>query len=124
MQSNRGKNTNPELVLRRLLRESGFPGYRLHWKQARGRPDIAYPGRRVAIFVNGCFWHQCPRCRLPMPKANADFWAHKLAANVARDAARCSELEAAGWTVVTVWECDLRDVHGPALERVLSALRR
>jgi len=124
MQANRGKNTKPELELRRLLRESGFPGYRLHWKKVLGRPDIAYPGRRVAIFVNGCFWHQCPRCRPQMPKANAGFWAEKLEANVARDAARRSELEAAGWAVITVWECELRDAPSQVLERVTSALRR
>jgi DNA mismatch endonuclease, patch repair protein len=109
MQANRGKNTGPELELRRLLRQAGCPGYRLHWKKAPGHPDIAYPGRKVAIFVNGCFWHRCPQCDLPMPKSNTEFWNAKFTANRERDARKTTELEAAGWTVVTVWECQVRD---------------
>ena len=57
MKANKSKDTKPEMILRKALREAGFPGYRLHWKKAPGHPDIAYPGRKVAIFVNGCFWH-------------------------------------------------------------------
>jgi DNA mismatch endonuclease, patch repair protein len=109
MQANRGKNTGPELELRRLLRNAGYPGYRLHWKKAPGHPDIAYPGRRIAVFVNGCFWHRCPHCNAPMPKSNTEFWQAKFAANRERDARKTAELEAAGWTVLTVWECQVRD---------------
>jgi DNA mismatch endonuclease (patch repair protein) len=123
MQANRGKNTRPELRLRRLLREAGHPGYRLHWGKAAGRPDIAYPGRRVAIFVNGCFWHRCPHCGPPLPKANAEFWAQKFLATEARDARQIAALEAAGWTVVTVWECELRAEPERTVERIVSLLR-
>ena len=108
MQANRSKNTGPELELRRLLREAGYPGYRLHWKKAPGHPDIAYPGRKVAIFVNGCFWHRCPHCKPALPKANREFWEAKFAANVERDMRSRKELEAVGWTAITVWECELR----------------
>lgn len=108
MQANRGKNTRPEMELRCLLRAAGFPGYRLHWKKAPGRPDIAFPGRKVAIFVNGCYWHRCPHCHPPAPRANAEFWEAKFVANEARDARQIAELEATGWVVITVWECQLR----------------
>ena len=69
MRANRARNTGPELRLRKALREAGLGGYRLNWKKAPGRPDIAYPGRKVAIFVHGCYWHHCPRCypNLPSP---------------------------------------------------------
>ena len=110
MKGNRGRNTKPELTLRLLLREAGYPGYRLHWKKAPGRPDVAYPGRRVAIFVNGCFWHQHPGCaKATMPKRNGDFWRAKLAANRARDAAKANALRARGFRVVTIWECETTD---------------
>ena len=122
MQANRSKNTGPELELRRLLREAGYPGYRLHWGKAPGHPDIAYPGRKVAIFVNGCFWHRCPHCQPAMPKANREFWEAKFAANVERDARNRAELEAAGWTVITVWECELLELGGRAIRRVLPVL--
>ena len=68
MQANKSKNTKPELLVRARLREAGYTGYRLHWKKAPGKPDICFPGRRVAIFVNGCFWHRCPHCALPLLK--------------------------------------------------------
>lgn len=72
-------------------------------------PDIAYPGRKVAIFVNGCFWHRCPHCKPPLPKSNPDFWQAKFAANEVRDALKAAQLREAGWAVITVWECQLRD---------------
>lgn len=108
MQANRGKDTKPELVVRRILRHAGYPGYRLHWRKAVGRPDIAFPGRKIAVFVNGCYWHRCPSCRPPMPKQNSDFWAAKFVANEERDARNAADLRSAGWTVVTIWECEIR----------------
>ncbi len=108
MQANKSKNTKPELLVRQALRAAGFPGYRLHWKKCPGRPDVCYPGRKVAIFVNGCFWHRCPHCNLPMPKSNVPFWEAKFARNKARDARNHEELVAAGWTVLVVWECALK----------------
>lgn len=122
MQANRGKNTKPELELRRLLREAGYPGYRLHWKKAPGRPDIAYPGRKVAIFVNGCFWHRCPHCSPPFPKSHPEFWAAKFAANQERDRRKVSELEEAGWTVLTVWECEVSSSASATIESITSHL--
>jgi len=107
MSANKRKNTTPELVLRSILRESGCSGYRLQWN-VPGRPDIAYPGRRIAIFVNGCYWHRCPSCNLPLPKNNVVFWEEKFKRNVERDAKKIYTLESEGWTVITIWECDIK----------------
>ena len=124
MKGNRGKDTKPEQRLRALLRHAGFPGYRLHWNKAPGRPDIAYPGRKVAIFVNGCFWHRCPTCQPAAPKSHAEFWDRKFELNRERDERKTRELEALGWTVLTVWECELRDDPDTAVARVTSVLVR
>lgn len=125
MQANRSVDTTPELVVRRELRRAGLPGYRLHWKKAAGRPDVCYPGRKVAIFVNGCYWHRCPHCGLPLPKTRQDFWRAKFERNQARDE-RCErELVEAGWTVLVVWECALRKgrVRGTMRDVVLEVER-
>jgi len=123
MRGNVAKGTSPELRLRRLLREAGRGGYRLHWKVA-GRPDIAYPGRKVAIFVNGCYWHRCPSCQPPMPKSNTEFWAEKFRRNQERDERKRSELEEAGWTVLTVWECQIRDEPANVARSISEVLER
>ena len=108
MQANKSKNTTPELTMRAALREAGLTGYRLHWKKAPGHPDICFPGRKVAIFVNGCFWHRCPHCCPSLPKTNARFWEEKFARNAARDARDDALLVEGGWTVIVVWECRLK----------------
>ena len=110
MKANKGKDTGPEIIVRQILRESGFPGYRLNWKKAPGRPDVAYPGRKIAIFINGCFWHRCPHCNLPLPKTHTDFWKQKFEKNVERDKRKTEELESMGWTVITIWECEIKDL--------------
>ncbi len=107
MRSNKRKDTKPELILRKALRDNGMSGYRLQWK-VPGRPDICYPGRKIAIFVNGCFWHRCPKCNLGLPKSNVDFWSTKFERNVARDARNYKTLEEAGWRVVVIWECEIK----------------
>jgi DNA mismatch endonuclease (patch repair protein) len=111
MRANKGKNTKPELIVRKMLRDAGHPGYRLHWKirDKAGRvickPDICYPGKKIAIFVHGCFWHRCPNCNPPMPKKNRDYWLAKFEDNVARDRLNEQQLRANGWVVLTIWEC-------------------
>jgi DNA mismatch endonuclease (patch repair protein) len=124
MQANRSKNTAPELMLRALLREAGYPGYRIHWKGAPGHPDVAYPGRRIAIFVNGCYWHRCPHCDPPTPKRNAEFWTAKFLANEDRDTRQTAMLEGDGWTVLTIWECEIKREPRTALARILDALHK
>ena len=124
MKGNVCEGTKPELQLRKLLRDAGYSGYRLHWKQAPGSPDIAYPGRKVAIFVNGCFWHRCPHCRPPMPKSHSEFWETKFARNQERDARKIRQLEDAGWRLMTVWECELRDRPAEVLAFINAELSR
>ncbi len=103
-----GRNTKPELRLRRLLHAAGFR-YRLHAKDLPGRPDIVLPRYKAAIFVHGCFWHRHPGCRYSTtPASNTEFWNTKFAANVTRDAGKEHELIAAGWRVAVVWECELK----------------
>lgn len=109
MSANKAKDTEPELKLRKALYHNGYSGYRLHWKKAPGRPDICYPGRKIAIFVNGCYWHRCPKCNPPTPKSNMEFWNNKFQRNKERDIRKVLELENQGWKVITFWECEIND---------------
>ena len=125
MQANRSKNTGPELKVRSALREAGLTGYRLHWKKAPGHPDICFPGRRVAIFVHGCFWHRCPHCGPSRPKTHREFWEAKFVRNRARDERDNALLVSAGWTVIVVWECRLKKgLLDPTMGEVVSLVRR
>lgn len=102
----RGKNTKPEMRVRRALHAAGLR-YRLHDRRLPGKPDLIFPSRRVAVFVNGCFFHQHPGCsRARLPKSRRDFWEAKLRGNVERDRRKQAELAAAGWTVLVIWECE------------------
>lgn len=104
----RGKNTRPEHLVRSCLTARGYR-YRLHRKDLPGTPDVVMPGRRVAIFVHGCFWHQHAGCRYArLPATNTAFWKAKLDRNVARDHAAAGQLREMGWRVLTVWECATR----------------
>ena len=107
MQSNKSKGTKPELAVRRALWHAGLRGYRLHWK-VPGHPDIAWPGKKVAVFIHGCFWHRCPTCNLPTPKSNVEYWVTKFDRNADRDARNEAALVEQGWTVHVVWECELK----------------
>jgi DNA mismatch endonuclease (patch repair protein) len=122
MRANRARDTAPERRLRKALRDAGLGGYRLNWKKVPGRPDIAYPGRKVAIFVHGCFWHHCPTCYPNLPKSNTAFWARKFELNRERDARKRRDLERVGWCVIEVRECDLRDRMTVTVEGVAEAL--
>ena len=104
----RGKNTKPEILVREGLHARGFR-FRLHNKKLPGSPDIVLPKYGVAIMVNGCFWHGHKRCRYATkPKTNVEFWETKIARNRHRDEVTNAHLEALGWHVITVWECELR----------------
>lgn len=106
----KSKDTGPELVLRRLLLEMGFRGYRIHFKKLPGRPDIVFTKKKKVIFVHGCFWHghNCP-AGSHRPKSNEEYWDAKLLRNVARDQKHLSEIIALGWQVLVVWECQLKN---------------
>jgi len=122
MRAVKGRDTTPELFVRALLREIA-PGYRLCRRDLPGAPDIAYIGRRKAIFVHGCFWHghDCRR-GARMPKANADYWRRKIGGNRARDEKILAQYAAMRWSVLTVWECETRDRE--ALARKLEQFMR
>lgn len=101
----RGKDTKPELAVRRLAHAMGYR-FRLHEKRLPGTPDLVFRSRRRVIFVHGCFWHRHPRCSdATTPKSRKNFWLNKLNSNVMRDVRTKRALNRAGWKVLTVWEC-------------------
>ena len=114
----KGRDTAPEMKVRRMLRAAGI-GYRLGGCGLPGRPDVVMKGRKLAVLVHGCFWHghDCPR-GARKPKANADYWVAKIERNRTRDARVEAALRAEGWRVATVWECRLRE---PAFEAAFLA---
>jgi len=122
MRSNRGKGTGPEMNLRSHLWENGIRGYRCHLKTVPGRPDIAFPRKKVAIFINGCFWHRCQTCRLPTPKSHREYWKKKFRSNVARDRRNIRVLEDQGWLVLTIWECEIKDNIESCLTSIFDAI--
>ncbi|SEG12801.1 T/G mismatch-specific endonuclease [Bryocella elongata] len=100
-------NTSPEISVRRLIFGMGYR-FRLHSKALPGRPDLVFPGRRAVIFVHGCFWHQHTKCNEGrIPSSRPEYWAPKLAGNVARDTTRKDELRQLGWRVMVIWECEV-----------------
>lgn len=107
----KGRDTKPEMIVRKMLHAMGYR-YRLQAKNLPGKPDIVFRSRRKAIFVHGCFWHRHPdpNCKLArLPKSRLDFWEPKLEANAARDRRAVQALEAMGWKVLILWECELRE---------------
>ncbi|MDH6279324.1 very short patch repair endonuclease [Prescottella agglutinans] len=121
MRAVKSNDTRPEMEVRRFLHAAGLR-YRLHVTTLPGKPDLVFPGRRVALFVNGCFWHQHSGCSAAKrPQSNIAYWTRKLDGNVARDLRQREELEALGWTVMVVWECEARSPA--ALARLSEAVR-
>jgi DNA mismatch endonuclease, patch repair protein len=123
MRANRRTDTKPEMALRRALHGQGFryrKDYRLDLDGARVRPDIAFTARRVAVFVDGCFWHACPE-HGTRPASNAWYWGPKLTRNVERDRAADAALLAAGWQVVRIWEHEPLDAGVAAVIAALTA---
>ena len=120
MRQVKARDTTPELAVRKALTRLGVR-YRLHRKDLPGNPDIVLPGRKLALFVHGCFWHghDCAR-GARVPKQNRDYWLGKVAKNRARDAANRDRLAELGWRVETIWECELKDAA--ALSQRLARL--
>lgn len=109
MRAVRCRDTKPEIRVRRIAYGLGFR-FRLHRSELPGKPDVVFIGRKKAIFVHGCFWHQHSGCkRATMPKSNTAFWSAKLFRNVQRDAEHLKNLKAAGWKAFVVWECETID---------------
>ena len=108
----RGRDTKPEMVVRRLVHALGFR-YRLHRRDLPGSPDLVFRGRHKVIFVHGCFWHRHPGCKLAaVPKTGEDFWQRKFEQNVQRDRTVVELLKKNGWEVLIVWECETRKPEG------------
>jgi DNA mismatch endonuclease, patch repair protein len=117
-----GRDTKPEWILRSALHRLGFR-YRLGGAGLPGRPDLVLPKYRSVVFVHGCFWHRHADCkRATLPRTNADFWKEKLERNVARDREAAAALEALGWKVIPVWECELYRDPVAAAARVVREL--
>lgn len=103
----KGRDTKPERTVRSVLHRLGFR-FRLHCRDLPGVPDIVLKRHRTVIFVHGCFWHRHAGCRFAYtPKSNAEFWLNKLTSNVKRDAVNARKLRGLGWTVLTIWECQV-----------------
>jgi DNA mismatch endonuclease (patch repair protein) len=120
MAANRAKNTSPELLLRKSLYAAGLRGWRCHYKRAPGAPDLAWPGRKVAVFVDGAFWHGHPSRH--KPGRSGAYWDEKIAANIERDRRVDAELRALGWKVVRFWDFEIRRDAAAVTDRVRAAL--
>ena len=122
MRAVKSKNTKPEMIVRQLLHAHGYR-YRLHYRTLPGKPDLAFPGRKKAIFVHGCFWHG-HGCKIgKAPKSRLDYWLPKLEANIARDRKKTDAIHALGWETLTVWQCELGD-RGALLARLAKFLEK
>ena len=116
----RSRDTTPELAVRKTLHAEGFR-YRLHSKRLPGKPDIVLPRYRAVVFVHGCFWHHHGCANSVWPKTRREFWRTKIGGNIARDLRNAKALNAQGWRVLVVWECDIR--AGRSLSRTIAAIR-
>jgi len=117
----RSKNTQPELQLRKLLWSKGLRGYRIHNKNLPGNPDIAFSKKKIAIFIDGCFWHGCPICYVE-PKTNRDYWLPKIRNTIERDNTQQKELESAGWVVIRIWEHDIKNDVQNAVDTIIEKI--
>jgi DNA mismatch endonuclease (patch repair protein) len=122
MQGIRGKNTRPEIAVRKALFAAGYR-FRLHRRDLPGAPDVVLPSRKVAIFVHGCFWHMHRGCRLARtPTSRSDFWKNKLEGNARRDLRSIEALMKLGWRTLIVWECFIRaEPDSDSLKTALSS---
>ena len=119
----RGRDTRPEMIVRRIAHGLGFR-FRLHRKDLPGRPDIVFPRHQAVIVVHGCFWHRHPGCkRASSPKTRVRYWQNKFEDNVVRDRRNETALSDLGWKVMVIWECETKD-HKAVAARIESFLRR
>lgn len=110
MSAVRGKDTKPEMIVRKYLFSKGLR-FRLHVKSLPGNPDIVLPKYKTVVFINGCFWHGHDGCKnFRIPKSNVEFWENKIMANKSRDAVNEIKLKQMGWSVIRVWECEIKRV--------------
>lgn len=124
MRGNKAGGTIPEVALGKALWHNGLRGYRKNVKGLPGKPDFLFTKSKVVVFVHGCFWHCCPTCREgKSPRKNSEYWLAKLKYNVQRDLKNRMALEELGYTVLIVWECEIRAFQAEVVERIREALR-
>lgn len=120
MQAVRGKDTAPEMMVRKTAHRLGYR-FRLHLKDLPGKPDLVFPGKRLCLFVHGCFWHRHPGCtRSSFPETNRNFWEEKFRKNVERDKQVLAQLRELGWRVEIIWQCETK--NQAALEKKLLGI--
>lgn len=119
----KGKNTKPEIMVRKFLFEHGYR-YRLHRKDLPGKPDIVLPKYKTAIFINGCFWHGHKDCKyFTLPETNSEFWKSKIDSNIKRDKESHEELSKLGWKVIDIWQCNLKKDKVQTLENLIKSIK-
>jgi DNA mismatch endonuclease (patch repair protein) len=115
-----GKNTQPEIKLRKLLWSDGVRGYRIHYNLP-GKPDIVFTKKKIAIFIDGCFWHKCPIC-FQEPETRKEFWMGKIQSNIDRDKKVDEQLKNDGWTVIRIWEHVIKKEPEKAIKKIIALL--
>jgi DNA mismatch endonuclease, patch repair protein len=115
-----GKNTGPEIKLRKLLWSQSIRGYRIHYKLP-GKPDIVFVKKKIAIFIDGCFWHKCPVC-FQEPETRKEFWMKKIQSNIDRDKKVNDQLISEGWTIIRIWEHEIRKEPEKAVKKIIDFL--
>jgi DNA mismatch endonuclease, patch repair protein len=121
MQAVKGKGTRIERRLFAMLAGMGFSGWKQNVAEITGKPDVAFLDLQVALFVDGCFWHGCPVCKRPLPVTNREYWERKIGRNVARAKSQNRELRRTGWTVMRIWEHEMKDTL-KVKERILRTI--
>ncbi|WOF16781.1 very short patch repair endonuclease [Methanoplanus sp. FWC-SCC4] len=121
MSSIKSKDTKPEIKIRKMLWENGIRGYRIHY-DLPGKPDIAFTKYKIAVFIDGCYWHKCPEC-FREPKTNTEFWMNKINGNVERDKKITKELEDSGWTVLRFWEHEVRKNPDLIIKKINNSIK-
>lgn len=116
----RGKNTAPEIKLRKMLFASGVRGYRIHYNLP-GKPDIVFIKKKIAVFIDGCFWHKCPVC-FQEPETRKDFWMKKIQSNIDRDKKVNEQLKNDGWAVIRIWEHEIKKEPEEAVKKIIALL--
>lgn len=119
----KAKDTKIEVKLRKLLWNCGYRGYRIHSKKIIGNPDIFFPNQKYAIFIDGCFWHRCPKCYIK-PKTNSFFWKNKIQSNVERDKKVNKELKKSGIQVLRIWEHEMKQTPEKCLEKIITNINK
>lgn len=123
MSAIRAKNTRPERILRNALKQAGLNKFTLHLKSLPGSPDISFPKNKLAIFVNGCYWHRCPYCKPSLPKTHRSFWQNKFIKNKIRDKQKLLLLKKLGWNSIVLWECQIIKAPDKMAIKIARALK-